>query len=586
MTGPGGPPGGPGAYFSVARARRWAPIAGVLALSLGLRLWGIAQGLPFVYNVDESGHFVPEAVAMFHHGLDPHYFVNPPAFTYLLHVLYALVLVGTNVTREFARHPDHFFVLARVTVAVLGTMSVWLLYLAGARLFDRAVGLLAGTLLAVAFLPVYYGHLALNDAPTLLPLTLSLLGSVGILRRGRELDYVLAGAGLGLAGATKYTAAIVVLPLLSAAWARYGLAEEGGRRRVAAGLALAGLAAVAAFVIANPYSVLDFRLFYKELVHQSNYTQMSSASWVGGPSDSGLIYYLWSFGWGLGWVPSLAALGGLASVWRSERRVAWMLAPAPLAYLAFLSLQGRYFGRWLLPILPIVCLLAAHFALTLSALAARRAPRLRPGLVALAVLALSVQGLVYSIHSGLVLSRADTRNLARAWMVAHVPAGARIVVEPVVPNVWLYERPAEARASGTPARWVTYKTLKLVLDPATGRAEPPGRSVLLENYERTLGPALVSYYERHSYCWVLSRFTQAGRALIDPDALPNAIAYYRALSEQSRVVYRVSPFAHAARPGGFSFDWTFDYYPLGYYRPGPQITVYRLDRGRCAAGAA
>jgi hypothetical protein len=259
-----------------------------------------------------------------------------------------------------------------------------------------------------------------------------------------------------------------------------------------------------------------------------------------------------------------------------------MLAPAPLAYLAFLSLEGRYFGRWLLPILPIVCLLAAHFALTLTANAARRAPRLRPGLLALAVLALAAQGLLYSIHSGLVLSRADTRNLARDWMLAHVPAGARVVVEPVVPNVWLYDHAEEATASKVGARWLAYPTLRLVLDPATGRPEPAGRSVLLENYERTLGPALVSYYERHGYCWVLSGYTQSGRAFVNPRALPNAIAYYRALAREAQVVYHVSPFASGASRVGFSFDWTFDYYPLAYHRPGPEITVYRLAQGRCA----
>jgi hypothetical protein len=402
------------------------------------------------------------------------------------------------------------------------------------------------------------------------------------LRRGRIIDYVLAGVGLGLAAATKYTAAIVILPLLTAGWVRYRDVPERERQGAIMGMGLAGFAAIVAFLIANPYSVLDFHTFIKEVIHQSEYTQMSRASWVGGPSDSAFVYYLWSFTWGFGWIPSLAALGGLASVWRSERRLAWMLAPAPLIYLAFLSLQGRYFGRWLLPILPIVCVLAAHFALTLVELAARRAPRLRTGLIALAMLALSAQGLLYSIHSGLVLSRADTRNLAREWMVAHVPAGTRVVIEPVVLGAWLADRAHET--GGTPGgeRWDGYRTLRLVLNPASGRPEPPGRTVLLENYERTLGPALIGYYEQHGYCWVLSGFTQSGRAFVNPRALPNAIAYYRALAREGRVVYQVSPYSHGAGPVAFGFDWTFDYYPLAYYRPGPQITVYRLDGGRCA----
>ena len=207
------------------RWRYWGPLAVVLGVAFALRLWGIKQGLPYVYNVDEYGHFVPEAVAMFHHGLNPHYFINPPALT----LPAARRLRGLarrpggrhSSTREFALHPDRLFLVARITVALLGTVSVWLLYLVGARLFDRAVGLLASAVMAVAFLPVFYGHLALNDVPTLAPLTLSLLGTAGVLRRGRMLDYLLAGVGLGLAAATKYTAGVMLLPLLAAAVAQY-----------------------------------------------------------------------------------------------------------------------------------------------------------------------------------------------------------------------------------------------------------------------------------------------------------------------------------------------------------------------------
>jgi 4-amino-4-deoxy-L-arabinose transferase-like glycosyltransferase len=557
--------------------RDWSPLAMVLLVALTLRLWGIKQGLPYAYNVDEYGHFVPEAVAMFQHGLNPHYFINPPALTYLLHLVFAVWLGGSaGVTREFALHPDHVFLVARVTAALLGTVSVWLLYLVGSRLFSRGVGLLAAALEAVAFLPVFYAHLALNDVPTLAPLTLSLLGAAGILRRGRALDYLLAGIGLGLAAATKYTAGIVILPLVAAAVAQYLDAGPGARRRMALGVGVAAIAALGAFLIANPFSLLDFHRFHSDINRQSTYAQMSSASWTGGPRQSSIVYYLSSFTWGLGWVPALAALAGAATVWRKERKLGWLLVPAAVVYLAFMSLQGRYFGRWLLPIFPIACLLAAYFALELADRATRRAPQLRAAFIALAVIALSAQGVIYSIHSGLILSRADTRNLARAWIVAHIPAGARIVLEPVVPNVWLND-------SGlTPnPRWVKYPALRLVLNPSDGTPEPPGRSVLLENYERTLGPALIPYYEQHGYCWVVSGVTQSGRAFADPRAMPNAIAYYRLLAQQAQVVYHVSPYRPGEGPVPFGFDTTFDYYPLAYARPGPEMTVYRLTGGRC-----
>ncbi len=553
-------------------SRRWAwgGLAVVLAGGLGLRLWGIRQGLPYAYNADEADHFVPHAIAMFGHSLNPHYFANPPAYTYVLHYLLAVAYGGAaGVEHALAMHPSDVYTLARVAAALLGTLALWLLYATGARLCGRGVGLLAAAIEAVAFLPVFYAHLALNDVPTLAPLTLSLLGAAGVLRCGRARDYLLAGIGLGLACATKYTAGIVLVPLAAATAAGYLQAQPNAGRRALGGIALAGASALVAFLIANPYALLDYSNFHSELVHQSTLSAEAQGK-LGAPHEGGLAYYLWTLTWGLGWAPALAALGGALSVWWRERALGWLLVPAPLLYLAFMGLQGRYFGRWLLPILPILCLLAALFALQLVDVVARRRPRLRVAAAALLAAVLLAQGLVYSVHSGQVLARADTRNLTRAWMLAHIPAGAPIVVEPVAPDGW-----------GT--RWNKYPSL-LARVSATGVLEPDGTGVVgIEDYERTLAPALIGYYRAHGYCWVVSGSTESGRAFADPREVPLAIAYYRALARQGEVVYRASPYAPGKGPVAFDFDWSFDYYPLAYERPGPAMTIYRLHGGRCAS---
>ncbi|HZL48980.1 MAG TPA: glycosyltransferase family 39 protein [Solirubrobacteraceae bacterium] len=566
--------------------RRWAwsGLAVVLGGGLALRLWGVAQGLPYIYNADENDHFAPRAIAMFGHGLNPKYFANPPAFTYVLHLVFAVWFGGGAGARHaFALHPDEVYTLARVIAALLGTAALWLLYATGARLFNRSAGLLAASIEAVAFLPVFYAHLALNDVPTLMPLTLSLLGSAGVLRKGRRRDYLLAGIGLGLACASKYTAGIVVLPLLAASATRYLNVEPGARaylagRRAAIGLLLAGASALVAFLIANPYAVLDYQRFHSELVHQSTLSAEAQGK-LGAPKEGGILYYLWSLTWGLGWVPALAALGGALAVWRKEQRLGWLLVPAPLMFLAFMGLQGRYFGRWLLPIFPILCLLAAFFALRLVESTAPR--RLRIGVAALLVAALLVQGLVYSVHSGLVLSRADTRNLTRAWLVANVPKGAMIVAEPVSPDDWAREIKAGTSTASNPYRWPKYPSL-LPRISAAGALDPSAEHLVgIEDYVRTLSPALIGYYEQHSYCWVVSGSTQSGRAFADPRAVPQAIAYYAALAKQGEVVYRASPYSDGRNRVAFGFDWSFDYYPLAYHRPGPEMIVYRLRGGRC-----
>jgi len=103
-----------------------------------------------------------------------------------------------------------------------------------------------------------------------------------------------------------------------------------------------------------------------------------------------------------------------------------------------------------------------------------------------------------------------------------------------------------------------------------------GRVVKLEDYERTTRPALLDAYVRGGYCWVVTGSTQYGRAQVAPAQVPDAIRYYAALRRRADVVYRVTPFKAGARPVRFSFDDSFNYRPLSYERPGPEIVVYRL----------
>jgi 4-amino-4-deoxy-L-arabinose transferase-like glycosyltransferase len=592
----------------------------VLAGALALRLWGIKEGLPYVYDIDEAAHFVPRAIAMSASELNPHYFANPPGLTYLLHALFALWYGGyAGVTRQAAAHPGDVYLLARVAVAVLGVLAVWLLYLLGARLFSRGVGLLAAALEAVAFLPVFYSHLALNDVPALVPLTASLLGAAGVMQRGRARDYVLAGVGLGLGTATKYTVGIALLPLLAATAIQY--TDARGRTRTAdartarrarsmpalGGLALAGLVALLAFLLANPYALLDFHHFTHELAHESAVAEEAGGK-LGSPHEIGLLYYLWSFTWGLGFVPALAALGGAVAIWFRDRRVGWLLTPMIVAYLAFMGSEDRYFGRWLMPLLPVACVLAAFFALTIVAALANRlgdadaAHGHRRGArrdvifgagAALAAAALLAQGLLYSVHTDVVLARPDTRATARAFMLAHVPGGARVVVEPVVPQAWLHEDAALGplatldRPRSAHARWSEYPRLLWLVQPAGGHGSGAWHFVRhysrLEDYEYTLTPSLINYYQRQGYCWVLTGSIQSGRASADPSEARAALAYYRALAARAQLVSRISPYAAGSAPVGFNFDWSFDYYPLSYRLPGPEMALYRLHGGSCAA---
>jgi hypothetical protein len=549
----------PASASAGGRARRvpWWPlaVAAVIVAAVVLRLWGVRHGLPYVFNADENAHFVPRAIGMFGHSLNPEYFINPPAFTYLLHVAFWARWGGRDAVGDaFAADPTAAFTIARALAGLLGAAAAGLLIWAGARLFDKRAGLIAGALLAVAFLPVHYGHFALNDVPALAPLCLSLVGIAGIYRYGRLRDYALAGAALGVACATKYTAGIVLLCLLAAA------AVTPGRRIT--GLALAGALAVAGFVLANPYALLDWETFRDGLQKQSETAAGEEGGKLGLIGENGVLYYLGSTTWGLGWIPALAAVVGAVALIARRRRVALILVPAPLLFVLFMGAQDRFFARWLLPVYPLLALLAAWAVVWIAGR--------RQWAVVLGAVLLCAQGLVFSIHNDVVLGRDDTRALAREWMVENIRAGAKIVVEPIAPHQWAWDPGGPIRATGSGARWNKWPT-----------SRSGGHVVKLEDYERTLRPALLGSYVRGGYCWLVSGSTQYGRALAEPEEVPGAIAYYEALRRRGERRYRVTPLSGGEPVGDFSFDFSFNAYPLSYQRPGPEIRIYRLSGGEC-----
>ncbi len=551
------------------RERGWLlAAAGIVAGALVLRLWGISHGLPYVYNADENAHFVPRAVGMFGHSYNPGYFVNPPAYTYLLHVVFDLRFGGrAGVGEAMATDRTSVFEAARITAAILGTGAVALLAWAGRRLMGGAAGLIAGALLAVAFLPVHYSHLALNDAPTLAPVCLALLGVATIFRHNGYGGYAIAGLALGVACATKYTAGILVLTIAAAALAT---PVPGPRLR---GLLLAGVLALVGFVIANPFAVLDWDAFRDGISHQSEASGDGGGK-LGLSTDSGIVYYLGTATWGLGWLPALAAVAGAAGLLLRDRRLAAVLIPAPLIFLAFMGTQDRFFARWLLPVYPLLCMLAAWAVVAAAVWLAPRVRR-RTGLVAGILGALlCAQGLVFSVHNDLVLARPDTRQLARDWMVENVPIRSKVVVEPFVPAAWAADAGSVRGGTGNGFRWNKW--------PTTRAPNSAGGGVIrFEDYERFTRPALLSSYARGGFCWVVTGSTQYGRAFAEPREVPDAIRYYAALEREGELVYEVRPDEGGTGRQPFSYDFSFNAYPLSYDRMGPEVRIYELSGGRC-----
>lgn len=169
-------------------------------------------------------------------------------------------------------------------------------------------------------------------------------------------------------------------------------------------------------------------------------------------------------------------------------------------------------------------------------------------------------------------------------MVGHVPAGAKVVIEPVVSSDWAADIGHSLPWTPSGERWWRFATSLTDVDEH-GNLLPNGqrRFVLVDQYERTLRPALLDEYVARGFCWLVIGSLQAGRAFAQPQASPAAVQYYAALANRAKLLYHVSPFSPGAHPVPFSFDWSIDYYPRQYRLPGPEMSVYRLTGGVCGS---
>ena len=394
--------------------RAWWVLGAIVVLALALRLWHLDHGLPYAYNADEELHFVPVAVKMFGGSLNPRYFENPPALTYLLFLVFKLRFgFGRDLIAQFRADPEAAYLTARVVVALIGTLVVGLVYWAGARFSDRRAGLAAAALMAVAFLPVFYSKHALNDVVTMAPVTVALVACLLVYEQGRWGHWVLAGAAIGVAIATKYTAGAMLVTLGVAAVLRV-LADRGELRRALLGLVAAGAACGVAFALLNPFAIIEHSTALGQIGGQSG---QAASGKLGQDQVTGWWYYLRTFTWGLGWLPAVAALaGGVLMLWRDWRR-GLLLVVFPLFLFLFLGHEARFFGRWLLPAYPALCVLAGY-AVWVAA-EQLRAPRARLGALVVLVVALCAQGL-----------RVERAPRPRARARGHARAGQALARRP------------------------------------------------------------------------------------------------------------------------------------------------------------
>lgn len=360
-------------------------VAALFGLALALRCWAPGWGLPYVEHPDEPA-VLETAVRMVQEGdANPGKFLYPSLHYYMLAAvvrahaawgvargLYASIGDLPAKTYLYTTAPE-LYVWGRALTAVLGALTVPLLYLLGRRMFDWRVGLLAALALALSAYHVQHSHFITTDVPTGVWVTLLLLGAWSVATTGDWRGYLLAGVATGLAAGTKYNAGVIGLALGVAA-AIYVVAawREGKRSAVwrlaavhGARLLAAGALAILVFLLTTPFAILDFTAFRRDmLINAQHYASGSHGDFIGRWRLDGYLAFFWRDG--LSWPAALLLLAGLPLLAHRAPRQLAIPGVAVLAGGGLLLTQAVNFNRNTLPLFPPLFLLAAAATIALA----------------------------------------------------------------------------------------------------------------------------------------------------------------------------------------------------------------------------
>ena len=394
-----------------------------------LRFWALPQGVPFSPGVDEP-EVMERAVRMMKTGdFNPHFFDYPTLYMYvqaLVAVFRFMFGAMRGLWSGLAQAPTaDFYVWGRAVTAILGTATVWIVHRAAMR-WGARTALLAAVMIAVMPLHVRESHYVLTDVPATFFVMLTFLLSLRAHERSTAWSFALAGAAAGLAGATKYNGVVAVLmPILAC------VMTPAARPSRPVAMLWIIVALLAAFLLVAPYTFLELPTFLNQFARLSSEYRAPPAAV--GPIWLLYLKHLRNAFQGPGSALVIAGLAlGIWKVGTGPERLKWLMATMfPLVYFRFISNQNIIFGRYLLPLLPFLSILAAA-AVVWSVQWMRRTDIRRP-LRSIATVALTLTSIAPPAYTSIQFdanaAKEWTTEQAYRWIRRELPPGASIRLE-------------------------------------------------------------------------------------------------------------------------------------------------------------
>lgn len=382
--------------------------------------------------------------------------LNPHFFAYGTFPLYLLASIGSLLSHISPALADfaHLTLTGRVLNAFfdVGTilLTAWLALLLtshdnspdGARVYSNRqwlVALLAAALVAFTPLQVQLSHFYTVDTMTLFFIVLTILACVKLVHTERPVRWaLLVGLGYGLALATKFNAAPLLVSLVVALCLRWYYRRDTWDCGIS--LIYAGCTTILVFIVAMPYAFLDQSEFMQQITYQGNLARglidLPYVRQFAGTTP--VLYQVQNLVlWGMGLTLGLTALAGLLwlcwRLWRHEMATWLVLLSWVVVYGGINCTFFVKYMRYLLPIYPFLALMGAAMLVSLVSLDTAGWGNLQARFVKVGssvLIGLVLAGTLFQcLALDNIYSQPDTRIQASRWIFAHLKPGTVLTYE-------------------------------------------------------------------------------------------------------------------------------------------------------------
>ena len=367
------------AFLSRPKVQIAALLGAVLMCALGLRLYGINWDEGWVVHPDE---FNVKEVALRVHLFHPELSLNPHFFVYGSLPIYLLKGVGSILSNfNETLSTSNLIAVGRGLAAVFDTGTVLLVYLLGRRLYNHRTGLLAAIFATFTVLSIQQAHFCTVDSMLTFLVALTVLFSTKVIFDSAKPGVwtaVLIGISLGLAFATKTSALILLGVVVTAYTLRCFKGEDDSISRSSfrtsqiksslAGLAIVVPVALLTVAATEPYAFIDWSAFVADMrfIRDVLATRATDMPWTRQFIDTTPYWYQIRHLsiWGMGLPLAIAAWGGLlftlATAIVRRRKSDLLLLSWVLPFFLLTGWSEVKFLRYVLPLVPFLCLFAAH----------------------------------------------------------------------------------------------------------------------------------------------------------------------------------------------------------------------------------